>query len=113
MNQYKQIKFEHQLAQDIEKGKQTATFRFFDEKHIGVGDVLEVVDKVERDNPASWMFVGFINVLEVIEKRVQDLESKDYGGHEQYDSIKSFLKTFSYFYAKEIDMLTPVKNYSF
>ena len=36
-----------------------------------VGDVLEVVDKVERDNPASWMFVGFINVLEVIEKRVQ------------------------------------------
>jgi ribonuclease HI len=109
MDQYKQIKFEHQLAADIENGKKTTTFRFFDDKHIQVGDVLDVIDKVQQDNPASWQVIGTMDVREVIEKRVRDLSASDWAGHETYQSSKVFLDTFRYYYGKPIDEETPVK----
>lgn len=105
----KQIKFEHQLALDIVRGVKTSTFRFFDDKNIRVGDVLEVIDKVERDNPASWLSVGYINVTEVTEKRVADLSETDWLGHETFTSTKAFLKTFRYYYSQPIDENTPLK----
>ncbi len=107
--QYKQIKFDHQLADDVQSGNKTTTFRFFDDKHIGVGDVLSVVDKVEKDNPASWMVIGDMQVDEVIEKRVGELEAADWAGHETYESSEIFLDTFRYYYGKPIDADTPVK----
>ncbi len=109
MDQYKQIKFEHQLAEDILNGEKTTTFRFFDDKHISVGDVLRVVDKVEQDNPASWQFIGDMEVREVIEKRVGELSASDWAGHETYESAEIFLDTFRYYYNRPIDNDTPVK----
>jgi len=109
MDQYKQIKFERQLAEDILSGKKTSTFRFFDDKHIQVGDILRVVDKVEQDNPASWQFIGDIDVHEVVEKRVGELSASDWAGHETYESPEVFLDTFRYYYRRPIDKDTPVK----
>ena len=109
MDQYKQIKFEHQLALDIEKGLKTTTFRFFDDKFISVGDVLAAIDKVEHDNPASWLMFGWLEVTEVVEKRAGEVTAADFAGHETYESTKVFLETFSYYYNRPIDENTPVK----
>ncbi len=109
MGTYKQIKFDHQLAGEIERGEKTTTFRFFDDKYISVGDVLEVIDKVEHDNPATWLKIGWMDVREVLEKRVGDLTASDWAGHETYESTDVFLNTFRYYYNKPIDEATPVK----
>ena len=100
--QPKQIKFQHQLALNIQNGTKSATFRFFDDKNIRVGDTLEVVDKVQRDNPASWVCTGTIYVTEVLEKLVQDLHDGDWVGHETYASRDDFLQTMSGYYAQPI-----------
>ncbi len=109
----KQLKFEHQLAVDITSGIKTATFRFFDDKNIRVGDVLEVIDKVALDNPASWMRVGTISIHEVSEKRVCDLTTDDWRGHEVYANESAFLETMRRCYTQPILPETPVKNIRF
>ena len=107
--QPKLIKFEHQLAVNIATGSKTATFRFFDDKNIRVGDTLEVVDKVERDNPATWMLIGIMQVTEVLEKLVQDLQAGDWVGNEKYSSQTAFLQTMQGYYNQPITGATPVK----
>jgi ribonuclease HI len=107
--QPKQIKFEHQPASNIANGSKTATFRFFDDKNIRVGDTLEVVDKVQRDNPASWQRLGTIQVTEVLEKLVKDLQAGDWVGHEQYDTTEAFLQVMQDYYTTQIGQDTPVK----
>ena len=110
MNQKpKQLKFKHQPAQDILAGKKTVTFRFFDEKYIAVGDEVEVIDKVEKDNPASWLKIGTAHISSVTEKRVADLSTQDWEGHTTYDSLEQFMQTYSDMYSRPIHMQTPVK----
>lgn len=105
----KQLKFQHQLAQNIVDGSKTATFRFFDDKNISVGDVVVIVDKVEQDNPASWLVVGDAMVTEVREKRLADVSGDDWDGHEQYTDIQSFIDTHAGYYRQPIDETTPIK----
>ena len=107
--QPKQMKFEHQLAEDVAKGSKTATFRFFDEKNIRVGDTLEVIDKVERDNPVSWQKTGKAVVTEVLEKLVKDLHEGDWAGHERFASHQDFLDTMQSHYQQTISNETPLK----
>lgn len=106
---YKQIKFEHQQAIDIRTGRKTASFRFFDDKNIRVGDELEIVDKVERDNPASWQRIGTIHVTEVLEKLVRDIYQGDWAGSETYPDQETFLQTMSDQYNRIIEPITPLK----
>jgi hypothetical protein len=76
----KQLKFEHQLAINIVKGEKSSTFRFFDDKNIRVGDVVQVIDKVEKANPVTWLIIGEAHVQQVIEKRLCDVAGDDWLG---------------------------------
>lgn len=105
----KQLKFEHQLAKNIMAGSKTSTFRFFDDKHLSVGDIVEVIDKVEQDNPATWQIIGDATISQVTEKRVADLEAADWDGHEHYASTKDFIDTHSHYYREQITDNTPIK----
>ncbi len=105
----KQLKFEHQLAQDIIKGEKTSTFRLFDEKNIRVGDIVQIIDKVEQDNPASWLVIGDAIVQEVREKRLEDVQGDDWLGHEPYESVRVFIDTHQHYYRVPINEETPVK----
>ncbi len=109
MEQYKQLKFEHQQALDIRSGRKSATFRFFDDKNIRVGDSLEIIDKVESDNPASWQKIGTIRVTEVLEKLVQDIYAGDWAGTETYSNLEDFLQTMRDLYKQPIELQTPLK----
>lgn len=105
----KQLKFEHQLARDIAEGTKNSTFRFFDDKHICVGDVVQIIDKVEQDNPSSWQITGTATITEVREKRLCDVSDDDWQGHEQYVNIEEFVNTHRAYYKQPIDEQTPVK----
>ena len=107
--QPKQMKFEHQLAEDVATGKKTATFRFFDDKNIRVGDTLEVIDKIERDNPASWQKNGSAQVVEVLEKLVRDIHEGDWAGHERFQNQQAFLDTMQSHYQQPTTTDTPLK----
>lgn len=106
---HKQLKFEHQLAVNIQNGEKTSTIRFFDDKNIRVGDIVLVIDKVEQDNPASWLVVGEALVQEVLEKRLTDVHGNDWEGHEPYENIAEFIATHQRYYKQEINNQTPVK----
>ncbi len=109
MEQYKQIKFDHQQAHDIRAGQKTATLRFFDDKNIRVGDALEVIDKVEGDNPASWLRIGKMHITEVLEKLVKDIYEGDWAGTETYPTQTDFLETMSDLYKQPIGQDTSLK----
>jgi ribonuclease HI len=106
---HKQLKFDHQLAQNIAKGLKTSTFRFFDDKNIRVGDIVLIVDKVEQDNPASWVINGEALVEQVLEKRLQDVNGSDWEGHEPYTSSAEFISTHKRYYKQDINEQTPIK----
>lgn len=105
----KQLKFKHQPAKDILAGIKTVTFRFFDDKNIRVGDVVEVIDKVEQDNPASWLVIGTMQVSMVSEKRACDVSGDDWLGHTTYSSTDEFIKTYAEMYKQPITAETPLK----
>lgn len=105
----KQLKFEHQLALNIIEGEKTSTFRFFDDKNIRVGDVVGIVDKVQKDNPASWLVVGDATIEQVIEKRLCDVAGDDWMGHEPYANVQEFIDTHTQYYKQPITPETPIK----
>lgn len=105
----KQLKFQHQPALNILNGTKTTTFRFFDDKNIRVGDVIEIVDKVEQDNPASWMIIGEVQVNQVAEKRVCDVSGDDWIGHKTYIDTNAFINEYSQYYKQSITKETPLK----
>ena len=105
----KQLKFQHQLALNILNGTKTTTFRFFDDKNIRVGDQIEVIDKVEQDNPVSWQVVGVIVVTEVREKLAGDVHGDDWEGHELYENMQVFMDTARSYYKQPITDDTPIK----
>lgn len=105
----KQLKFDHQQARDIAVGNKTASFRFFDDKNIRVGDTLEIVDKVEHDNPASWLCTGTIFVTEVLEKLVKDLYPGDWAGTETFMNQEAFIDAMEVQYKQSITEETPLK----
>lgn len=105
----KQLKFEHELAANIIAGKKTSTFRFFDDKQLSVGDKVEIIDKVEATDHLTWLIVGIATVTSVHEKRVCDLSSGDWEGHETYNSTDEFLSIMQNLYDTDITTNTPVK----
>lgn len=109
----KNLKFDHQLADLIRRGKKTATWRIYDDKNISVNDEVELIDKVDVDNPASWVVFGTARVDMVIEKRIGSLRPADYEGHEKYHSIADMLKTFQSYYGPQVTLDTPIKMIHF
>jgi hypothetical protein len=109
----KQLKFEHQLAINIVKGEKSSTFRFFDDKNIRVGDVVQVIDKVEKANPVTWLIIGEAHVQQVIEKRLCDVAGDDWLGHEPYANLQDFIDTHTQYYKQPIMPETPIKIIQF
>lgn len=105
----KTLKFEHDLARLIAIGKKTATWRLFDDKDLSVGDVIRVIDKVDRGRPETWKAIGTAHINTVIQKRLADIEASDYEGHEPFLSKHEMLKTYQKYYGPDVSFDTVVK----
>jgi ribonuclease HI len=108
----KRLKFDHQLAELIRQGQKTSTWRLYDDKDISIGDIVELIDKVKPQNPATWVVIGKASILTVIEKRLADVGLDESPDH-IYDSWESMLKDFQKYYGPQVDGNTIIKIVQF
>ena len=109
----KTLKFEHNQAMLIRQGQKTATWRIFDDKDIHVNDSVDLVDKVDPQNPASWVSLGRAHVTMIVEKRLGDIRPADFEGHEQFESTDLMLEHYQKYYGPDVMLTTPIKMIHF
>lgn len=99
----KVLHFRKVLADMILGGEKTLTQRFFDDKDIKVGDLIEM-RAWETDKPFAK-----VRVKEVWEKKLGDLNRDDWEGHEKFSSTSEMYATYSRYYNRPIGPDDTVK----
>jgi len=104
----KKIKFSDKLTNLILQGKKNSTWRMFDDKNLSEGDELILINKQTGEEFAT----AVIDKLK--EKKLRELEDKDWEGHERYENDEKMLADFRTFYPdKFVDLETMVKIINF
>lgn len=109
----KNLKFDHQLAMLIREGSKTSTWRIYDDKNLMVNDQVELIDKVDPQNPESWVPIGVAEVDSIVEKRIGDVVPEDFSGHETFASKEIMLEQYQKYYGPQVDLQTPIKMIHF
>ena len=109
----KTLKVSHKVAQLIVSGQKHTTWRVNDEKNLSVNDEVNIVDKVDPENPASWLTIGVAYINTIVEKRLEEIAPGDLGPGEDFSSKEEMLKTFRLYYGSDVTFHTPVKVLSF
>ncbi len=109
----KTLKLDHKLAELIRSGQKTSTWRLYDDKDISVNDDIELLDKVDPQDPGTWSSVGTARVDRVVEKRLGDVSDADFEGHEAFLSREDMLKTYRFYYGPQVTYETPIKMIHF
>lgn len=100
----KALKFHPALAQLIIEGKETTTWRLFDDKDLQAGDVIELMNK------ATLQPFGRAVIAEVAEKPLAALNDADWEGHERFPSDEAMYAQYREYYpGREIGPTTTVK----
>lgn len=105
----KTLKLDHKLAEMVRNGTKTSTWRIYDDKDIRVNDEVELIDKVNASDPATWQLVGIARVDAVLEKRLGEINDADTEGHNSYGSREEMLANFQKYYGPQVTFETPVK----
>lgn len=105
----KVLKLNHAEADRILAGEQTTTIRLFDDKDIRVNDEIELLDKVDPHDRASWRPIGIAKVTSVHEKlfgqlTIEDVKSESFG-----TSIQEAEEKLGFYYGAGINHNTPLK----
>jgi len=109
----KKLKLDHELAQMVQNGDKTSTWRLFDDKDLTVNDLVQLVDKVTPDQPQTWKVIGICRINRIIEKRIGDIQPEDYEGHELRESPEDRLKAYRVYYGDRVTFDTPLKMIHF
>lgn len=109
----KSLRFDHNSAQMILAGKKHSTWRVDDDKDLRVDDQISIVDKVSPNVARSWEVIGTGKINIVTEKRLGEINEKDYEVHEKYSSRQELIKTFRQYYGPQVNESTPVKIIEF
>jgi len=99
----KTLKFKKHLAGMILAGEKYTTWRLFDDKHIMVGDVFDLIVSESRQCFATG------EVCDVRETRFADLSEEDKNGHERFDSDDDMYATYTSYYRRPVGPETPLK----
>ncbi len=103
----KSLHFAPDLIPKILSGEKFMTWRFFDEKNLRVGDVVDFFESSTERN------VGTAKIVKVTEKPFGELTDDDRRGHELYESDEDMYATFSTYYRTKIEPTTTVKIITF
>ncbi len=103
----KTLKFRHHLAEEILKGRKTVTWRLFDDKDLKVGDEVKLLYWETKEKFAN------AEIINVREKKLGEIEEKDFEGHEQFGSKNEMLETYRKYYGDRVDWDTIVKIVEF
>lgn len=108
----KTLKLDHELATAVRMGTKHTTWRVFDEKNISVNDQIELVDKVDPSDMATWQIMGTAVVDQIIEKRMEAITSAEMAEH-GYNSYDELYASFTSYYGDSIGPQTAIKIISF
>ncbi|MDP3958234.1 MAG: ASCH domain-containing protein [bacterium] len=103
----KTLKFRHNLVKKILDRSKTVTWRLFDDKDLQIGDKIELIDWESSEKFAEAEITG------VREKKLGEIEEKDFEGHEKYQSNEEMLEHYKKYYGEKVDMDTVVKIIDF
>lgn len=105
----KKLKLEHALAEQVLRGEKRTTWRMFDDKDLSVNNDVELIDKVDPNNPESWRRIGVGHINKVIEKRLGEIEAADMDSYHKYASQAEMLHAFQGYYGSNVTLNTPLK----
>jgi len=103
----KTLKFRHHLADEILAGRKTITWRLFDDKDLKLGDKIELLYWETKEKFAD------AEIIEVREKKLGEIEEKDFEGHEKFENREEMLETYRKYYGDKVDWNTAVKIIKF
>lgn len=99
----KALKFRDFLAELILKGEKNSTWRLFDDKDLREGDVVDLINWNTKEKFAD------ATLVKVREKRMADLEERDFDGHEKFDSEEEMYAAYRTYYGDRVGPGTIVK----
>ncbi len=103
----KTLKFRHHLAEEILQGRKNVTWRLFDDKDLKVWDKVELLYWETKERFAD------AEIIEVREKRLEEIEEKDFDGHEKFGSNEEMLETYRKYYGDKVNWDTALKIIKF
>ncbi len=103
----KTLKFMPNLVPLVLSGEKTSTWRLFDDKDLAVGDELSLINRSTNDE-----FTKAI-ITKTEEKKLKDLTTDDFEGHERYESNDEMYKTYKSYYGDKVNENTIVKMIDF
>lgn len=109
----KKLKLDHELATLVLNGEKWSTWRLFDDKDLSVNDEVELIDKVQPDDPETWRPIGVATINRIIEKRLGDIEEADMDVSEGFTSKEDMLRMYQRYYGPNVTFGTPVKMVHF
>ena len=111
----KSLKLDHELAELVMQGKKTTTWRINDDKNLSVNDRVELIDKVDPNEPKSWRIIGAATINLVSAKRLGETTPKDKSGHEAFRSDAEMYETFRRYYGPSVgpDTIVKIVHFSF
>lgn len=84
-------------------GEKDATWRLFDDKNLSVGDEVDLINWDTKEKFAEAI------LIEVTEKKMGELEEKDFIGHEKYKSEEELYRAYRTYYGDSVGPETHVK----
>jgi len=103
----KTLKFHSRWVESIMSREKTVTWRLYDDKNLTVGDELEFINRETLQKFAAAVIVS------IREKRLGDIEGRDFEGHETYESREDMFKELINNYGDKVNGDTTVKLVEF
>lgn len=105
----KSLKLDHDAAVRVAAGKQTSTWRINDDKDLHVNDVVQLIDKVDSNDPATWVPITTVVITSILEKQLGSVLQSDLTEGEKLPAQKDLLAQFRTYYGQQVTLQTPVK----
>lgn len=103
----KSLKFRQHLVEEILAGRKTVTWRLFDDKDLKAGDRVVLLYWGTKEKFAD------ARITNIREKKLGEVEEKDFEGHEKFASQEEMLETYRKYYGERVDWDTMVKMINF
>lgn len=103
----KTLKFKSNIVEPIISGKVYKTWRLFDDKQLGVDDILQLVNSDTKQE------IGYAKIVKITIKHLADLNEEDMHGHNHYNNIEEIVTKFKKFYGPKVNLKSIVKVIEF
>ncbi len=105
----KSLKFDHELAQAVQRGEKTSTMRIRDDKNLSVNDAVLVIDKTDPQRPETWRVIGTARLTRILEKHLSDVVEIGIESPEGHYVPQDMLTEFREYYDNDVSLSTSVK----